>query len=98
MRRLKDNEGATLTEAVVAIIVLAIAIPPLVVLFTEVAAHSADDTYQGVAVTYADGLLEEIVSKAFEDPQLSSGSFGTEEGSRASYDDYDGRAHFIPAK
>lgn len=55
-----------------AIVVLGIAIPPLVTLFTEVAAHSADHTYQGVALAYAEGLLEEIVSKAYEDPQGSS--------------------------
>ena len=96
-----DNRGATLIEAVTAILVLGIAIPPLVALFTEIAAHSVDDTYQGVAATYVDALMEEIVSKAFEDPDEASGSFGTEEGSRSAYDDiddYDGLSNSPPKR
>ncbi len=101
MRTSTNNRGATLIECVTAIVVLAIAIPPLVGLFREVAQHSADDTYQGVAVTYAEGLMEEIVSKAFEDPDLAGGSFGTEEGSRSAYDDiddYDGLSNSPPER
>jgi MSHA pilin protein MshD len=89
MRRASDNRGATLIEAVVAILVLGIAIPPLVALYTTVAARSNDGTYQEVALAHAESLLEEIVSKEFEDPDLSMGSFGTEEGSRAAWDDVD---------
>jgi len=72
-----------------AMLVLGVAIPPLVAMFREVAAHSASDTYQGVAVTYAESLMEEIASKAFEDPDQATGSFGSEEGARAAYDDID---------
>lgn len=89
MRAHKNNRGVTLVEAVASIIVLSIAIPPLVSLFTEVAAHDAHHTQQSVAVTYADALMEEVVSKAFEDPGEATGSFGTEEGSRAAFDDID---------
>ena len=81
--------GLTLIEAVVAIVALAIAIPPLLGLYREVAAHAVEDTNQRVALTYAMALLEEVVSKEFEDPESAAGSFGTEEGSRAAYDDVD---------
>jgi MSHA pilin protein MshD len=87
--QLADERGATLIEVVMAMLVLGVAIPPLLALFREVAAHSASDTYQGVAVTYAESLMEEIVSKAFEDPDLAVGSFGSEESSRAAFDDID---------
>lgn len=84
-----NQDGATLVEAVLAVIALGIAVPPLVGLFREVAARGADDTYQQVAVTYAESLLEEIASKSFEDPDLANGSFGREEGRRSSFDDVD---------
>jgi MSHA pilin protein MshD len=83
------RRGTTLVEAVAAILTLGIAIPPLVGLFTEVASSTVDHTYQGVARAYANALMEEIVSKEFEDADESSGSFGTEEGARASFDDVD---------
>jgi MSHA pilin protein MshD len=89
IRARASDRGATLIEAVLAVIALGIAVPPLLGLFREVAARGADDTYQQVAITYAESLLEEIVSKAFEDPDLASGSFGAEEGTRSAYDDVD---------
>ena len=99
MGRKQSNRGVTLVEAVAAIVVLGIAIPPLVALFTEVGMRSPDHTYQQAALAYADNLMEEIVSKEFEDPDLASGSFGTEEGIRADYDDvddYDGSSNSPP--
>jgi len=68
-------------------------------LFTEVARRSPDHTYQRAAMAYADNLMEEIVSKAFEDPDLPGASFGTEEGLRSAYDDvddYDGLSNSPP--
>ncbi len=85
----KRQTGFTLTEAVSMIIVLGIAIPPLVYLFQQVNARSVDQTFQQVGVAYANSLMEEVVSKSFEDPDAATGSFGTEEGSRAAYDDVD---------
>ncbi|MFT5052296.1 MAG: type II secretory pathway pseudopilin PulG [Chlamydiales bacterium] len=89
VRRPKRTSGFSLVEAVMAIVVLGIAIPPLVSMFRVVARNSVDETFQDVALAYANGLMEEIASKGFEDPDLASGSFGTEEGSRGSYDDVD---------
>jgi len=89
METRRNERGLTLIELVVVITVMVVAIPPLTSLYTEVAAASVDETYQTAAVSLADSLMEEIVSKAFEDPDLSEGSFATEEASRAAYDDVD---------
>lgn len=89
VRRLPNNAGVSLIEAVMAIVVLGVAIPPLTSMFRIVAQGSVDESFQAVAVAYADGLMEEIVSKAFEDPEGAAGSFGTEEGARSAYDDLD---------
>ncbi|MFT5051541.1 MAG: MSHA pilin protein MshD [Chlamydiales bacterium] len=99
VRHLSSTAGISLIESVMAIVVLGIAIPPLMSMFTVVARHSVDQTFQDLAIIYADGLMEEIVSKAFEDPDGSAGSFGTEEGSRSAYDDiddYDGLSNSPP--
>ena len=97
----RARRGSTLIEAVTTILVLGIALPPLVSLFTEISTHSVDKDLQQMALTYADALLEEIVSKEFEDPDGSAGSFGTEEGGRSSYDDvddYDGWSQSPPTR
>jgi MSHA pilin protein MshD len=84
-----STKGMTLIETVTAVIVLGTAIPPLTKLYTEISSHRVDHAYQEMAVIYADSLLEEIVSKSFEDPDLAVGSFGTEEQARKDYDDLD---------
>ncbi|MBC8327661.1 MAG: hypothetical protein H8E31_02840 [Planctomycetes bacterium] len=89
MPEARNRRGATLIDTVMAVILLGVAIPPLTQLFTEVAAHDADHTYQGAALGFAEAMLEEIVSKAFEDPDLPTRSFGTEEGARIDFDDID---------
>jgi MSHA pilin protein MshD len=85
----RSRRGLTLIESIAAIVVLGISIPPFLALFREVATKSTKDTNQAVAIQYANSLMEEIVSKAFEDPNLAAGSFGTEEGTRSAYDDVD---------
>jgi len=99
MWREQNNRGVTFVEIVASIVVLGIALPPLIAVFTEVAGKSPDHTYQVMARTYADSLMEEIASKAFEDPDEAPGSFGAEEGARAAYDDiddYDGLSNSPP--
>ncbi len=88
-RRNRCNTGTSLLEVVSAIIMLSIAIPPLVGLYSEVSNQSVDQSFQDVAVIYADALMEEIVSKEFEDPDKPKGSFGDEEKNRFKYDDID---------
>ena len=97
MRIQSKQAGATLIEAVVAIGVLGLALPPLSNLFAEVSAHTVDDTYQRMAVAYADAMMEEVVARHFEDPDLSEGSFGAEESTRTDYDDIDDYDGFAEA-
>ncbi len=81
--------GITLIEAVAAIVVLGIAIPPLAGLFSSVAALDAQLGQDAAAFAVAENFMEEIASKAFEDPDLATGSFGTEEALRVDFDDVD---------
>ena len=85
----RKERGITLIETVAAVVVLGVAIPPLVNLFSEVSTQGIDDTYQRTALVYAEALMEEIVSKEFEDPNAASGSFGKEENLRRNFDDFD---------
>lgn len=87
--RRRAQRGLSLIELVAVISVMMVAIPPLTGLYTEVASGSVDDTYQSAALTLAESLMEEIVSRDFEDPDLEQGSFGTEEERRRGYDDVD---------
>lgn len=94
-----STRGATLIEVVVATIVLGIAVPPLVAIYAGVSTRNVDSILQSVALGHADSMLEEIASKAYEDPDLGSGSFGTEEVGRAAFDDvddFDGRVESPP--
>lgn len=94
-----NTRGATLLEAVAAVLVLGIAIPPLLSISIEIGSRGADQALQVAALECADSLMEEIASKVFEDPQLPTGSFGSEEASRAAFDDiddYDGLSNAPP--
>jgi MSHA pilin protein MshD len=83
------RKGFSLIEAVVLIVVVGLAVSPLVGLFREVVVRHSDAQQTTMAVGLARGLMEEILSKSYEDPQAGAGSFGTEEGSRTNYDDVD---------
>lgn len=89
MSKHDPQRGMSLMEVALAVVVLGIALPPVTSLFRGVAKQSVDDTHQGEAVILADALMEEIASKAYEDPELSTGSFGREETLRADFDDVD---------
>ena len=83
------SRGTTLVEVVGAIAVLGIALPPLLALFRGVAAQRVDHTLQRAASHLASGMLEEIVSKAYTDPETDSTALGPEEGARGEFDDVD---------
>lgn len=77
----------TLIEVIVTIIVLSIAATALISVFTSTVRGSADPLVQQQATTIAEAYLEEILLRAFDDPQ--GGETGTDEGEagRAEYDD-----------
>jgi len=85
----RAKAGFSLVEVIVLIVVIALAVPPIVMLLYETVSRGTDSRMQMIATSLATGLMEEILSKSFEDPQGSSGSFGTEEAGRANYDDVD---------
>lgn len=89
MNTTSHERGMTLMDVALAVLVLGLALPPVTSLFRGVAKQSVDDTYQTEAVILADALMEEIASKAYEDPDLGAGSFGREELLRGDFDDVD---------
>jgi type II secretory pathway pseudopilin PulG len=81
--------GITLLESLLAAIVLALAVTALVMPFTAGAQSVAEEARMTLAVNLAQDLMEEILSKAFRDPDGTS--FG--ETGRSAWDDmsdYDG--------
>ena len=83
---LRRQSAFTLIEIVVTIIVIGISATALLSVFTNMIRGSADPVIQQQATTIAEAYLEEIMLRAFEDPQvLETG--GAEEASRPTYDD-----------
>jgi MSHA pilin protein MshD len=87
--------GFSAIEVLVGIVVLAIVLPALLTGLYDLEARSGDARLRTIAGELAQDLLDEITSKAFEDPDLPEGSFGTEEGTRAAWDDVDDYDGFV---
>lgn len=85
----KRKNGFSLVEVVVLLVVISIAAAPMTALLYQTLSNRADASMQIMATSLAQGVMEEVLSKAFEDPGGSPGSFGTEEGARLNYDDVD---------
>ena len=91
-RSAKGVSGTSLVEVVVAIVVIAIALTGTLLVIHDTARHSADPMLERQAIAIAEAYLEEIVQKAFLDPNDGT-VCPTREGARALYDnvcDYDG--------
>jgi len=84
------KKGVTLVELIAVIIVLGLAIPTLLMLFSQVNLQSVETEGIAIGTFFAEELMEEIRSKQFEDPNQTPG-FGPEggESGRADYDDVD---------
>ena len=80
--------GFTLIEVVMSIAIIAVAISGVMLVFVVALRHSADPQRQQQAVALAEGYLDEILARAYDDPDgVASGE------TRGSYDDvrdYDG--------
>jgi len=81
--------GFSLVETVVLIVVVSLAVPPVAVLLGQTLDSTAEGHMTTMALALGKGLMEEVLSRPFEDPEFGAGSFGTEEGSRSLYDDVD---------
>jgi MSHA pilin protein MshD len=84
---MRRQSAFTLIEIIVTIVILAVASTALLSVFTSMVRGSADPVVQQQATTIAEAYLEEILLRAFNDPQ--GGETGTDEGEagRADYDD-----------
>lgn len=83
---LRRQSAFTLIEIVVTIIVIGISATALLSVFTNMIRGSADPVIQQQATTIAEAYLEEIMLRAFDDPQLPE-TGGAEGESRPTYDD-----------
>ncbi|HET6655439.1 MAG TPA: type II secretion system protein [Gammaproteobacteria bacterium] len=82
------QSGVTLIELVVSIVIIGIALAGVLLVFNRTVSTSADPMVQQQAISIGEAYIEEIIGKAYTDPDGS----GTE-ASRDLYDDvsdYDG--------
>lgn len=84
---MRRQSAFTLIEIIVTILVISVAATALLSVFTNMVRGSADPVIQQQATTIAEAYLEEILLRAFDDPQ--GGETGNDEGEagRADYDD-----------
>jgi len=91
---LQHGSGFTLFEALLAAVILAMAIAAIIVPFTAGAQNEQADARRTLATSLAQEMMEEVLSRPFEDPQGSSEPGPEpEEVSRDQFDnidDYDG--------
>ena len=84
---MRRQSAFTLVEIIVTIIVIGIAATALLSVFTNMIRGSADPVIQQQATTVAEAYLEEIMLRAYDDPQVPE-SGGAEAGeTRPTYDD-----------
>jgi type II secretory pathway pseudopilin PulG len=86
----KRGWGFTLLEALLAAVILAMAVTAITMPFTAAAQNEQFDARRTLAVTLAQEMMEEILTRAFDDPDGPS-SPGPEPGetSRGRYDNID---------
>jgi len=84
---MRRQSAFTLIEIIVTIIVIGIAATALLSVFSSMVRGSADPMIQQQATTIAEAYLEEIMLRAYDDPQVPE-SGGAEAGeTRPTYDD-----------
>jgi MSHA pilin protein MshD len=94
----RDRRGFTLVEVILVVVVAAIAVPSIMMLFTESVRSGSDALLLGTASRLAEDLMEEIRTRKWDENSpdgggtapVRSGVLGPEAGEmRASYDDID---------
>ncbi|EAW32997.1 putative Mannose-sensitive agglutinin (MSHA) biogenesis protein MshD (pilus type IV) [marine gamma proteobacterium HTCC2143] len=94
------NSGFTLIELIVGIVIMAIALTFMTNVFFSNPGRSVEPMMQIRAIEFGQALMDEILSKKFDDTTpmggvpacvacTASGNFGSEAESRSSYDDVD---------
>jgi len=87
----RRQAGFTLIELVLFIVIVSVGVAGILLVMNTVVAASADPLVRKQALALADSILEEVLQKAYSDPDGSSG-----ETSRATFDDvddYNGRSN-----
>lgn len=83
-RLLQKQNGVTLIELIVAMVIISIAVGGVLLVLNYTTRHSADPVLRHQAIAIAEAYMEEITLKSYSDPD------GDETGeSRSSYDDVD---------
>ena len=83
------QSGFSLIELIISIVVLALVGGAFAHVIGESIRSRVTVMERAVGVELARSLMEEILGQGFEDPEEDAGSFGTEEGGRALFDDVD---------
>lgn len=76
------QRGFSLVELIVAIVIIGVAVGGVLLVFVVAATHSADPQQQQQAIAVAEGYLDEILARAYDDPDGSNAG-----ETRASFDD-----------
>jgi MSHA pilin protein MshD len=87
----RRQAGFTLIELVLFIVIVSVGVAGILLVMNTVVAASADPLVRKQALALADSILEEVLQKAYSDPDGSSG-----ETTRATFDDvddYNGRSN-----
>lgn len=79
------QRGFTLVEVIIAIAIIAVAVGGVMLVFVVALTHSVDPQQQQQAVAIAEGYLDEILSRRYDDPD----GVAVKEASRGLYDDVD---------
>ena len=92
---MNSRRAFTLIEALLAAVILAMAIMAITMPFTVGAQNEQEDARRSLAVSLAQEMMEEILSKPFEDPDGHTYTCGPDPGEpwRSKFDnidDYDG--------
>lgn len=81
---LKNRQGITLIELIVAMVVISVALVGVMSVINLTTLHSADPVVRQQAIAIAEAYMEEITLKNYTDPDADDG-----EVSRALFDDVD---------
>jgi MSHA pilin protein MshD len=85
-------QGASLIELIVSIVVISVALTGVLIGINNLVGRSADPMVMTQSRSIAEAYLEEILPKAYADPDITvqgarDGDCTSEEGSRGDYDD-----------
>jgi len=84
---LRRQSAFTLIEIIVTIVVIGISATALLSVFSSMIRGSADPLIQQQATSIAEAYMEEIMLRAFEDPQVAESGVAETGETRPNYDD-----------